>query len=61
MMVGGNIRNQTRVLTTAIVLETNRGQFASALALGFILLLIAYLVNYGLTWFQQSGARNRGS
>jgi tungstate transport system permease protein len=60
MMVGGNIRNQTRVLTTAIVLETNRGQFATALALGFILLLIAYLVNYGLTWFQQKGSKSRG-
>jgi tungstate transport system permease protein len=60
MMVGGNIRNQTRVLTTAIVLETNRGQFASAIALGFVLLLIAYVVNYGLTWFQQSSARNLG-
>jgi tungstate transport system permease protein len=57
MMVGGNIRNQTRVLTTAIVLETNKGQFGTALALGFILLMIAYLVNYGLTWFQQKGAR----
>jgi tungstate transport system permease protein len=59
MMVGGNIRHQTRVLTTAIVLETNSGQFATALALGFILLLIAYLVNYGLTMFQQKGSRRR--
>lgn len=58
MMVGGNLRHQTRVLTTAIVLETNRGQFSTALALGFILLLLAFLVNYGLTWIQQKGARS---
>ena len=53
MMVGGNIRNQTRVLTTAIVLETGKGEFAVAMALGFILLLLAYLVNATLTWIQQ--------
>jgi tungstate transport system permease protein len=53
MMVGGNIRNQTRVLTTAIVLETGRGQFDQAIALSIILLLIAYLINLALTWIQQ--------
>lgn len=53
MMVGGNIRGQTRVLTTAIVLETSKGQFASAIALSILLLLLAYLVNLGLTWVQQ--------
>jgi tungstate transport system permease protein len=58
MMVGGNIRHQTRVLTTAIVLETNRGRFSTALALGFILLLLAFLVNFGLTWIQQKGSRS---
>lgn len=58
MMVGGNIRHHTRVLTTAIVLETNRGQFSTALALGLILLLLAFMVNYGLTWIQQRGARS---
>ena len=57
MMVGGNIRHQTRVLTTATVLETGRGEFAMAIALGFILLLLAYLVNLALTWLQQRGAR----
>lgn len=57
MMVGGNIRHQTRVLTTATVLETSRGEFATAIALGFILLLLAYLVNMGLTWIQQRGAK----
>jgi tungstate transport system permease protein len=57
MMVGGNIRHQTRVLTTATVLETGKGEFAMAIALGFILLLLAYLVNLALTWLQQRGAR----
>jgi tungstate transport system permease protein len=57
MMVGGNIRGQTRVLTTATVLETGKGEFAPAIALGLILLLLAYLVNLGLTWVQQHGAR----
>lgn len=59
MMVGGNIRYQTRVLTTAIVLETNRGQFAFAIALGFILLFMAYLVNYALTSIQQRGTEQK--
>ncbi|MGB3703616.1 MAG: ABC transporter permease [Anaerolineales bacterium] len=59
MMVGGNIKDQTRVLTTAIVLETSKGRFTFAIALGFILLLLAYIVNYGLTIFQQRGARNK--
>ena len=45
LMVGGNILNQTRVLTTAITLETSRGEFARALALGLLLLALAFLVN----------------
>ena len=53
MMVGGNIRNQTRVLTTAIVLENGKGEFANAIALSILLLLLAFLVNMGLTWIQQ--------
>ncbi len=53
MMVGGNLRGETRVLTTAIVLETSRGMFAIAIALSLILLWIAYLVNLALTWLQQ--------
>jgi tungstate transport system permease protein len=57
MMVGGNIRGQTRVLTTAIVLETSKGEFTSAIALSILLLLLAYLVNLGLTWIQQRSAR----
>lgn len=57
MMVGGNLRYHTRVLTTAIVLETNKGQFAIAIALSLILLLLAYLVNLGLTTIQQRGRK----
>ncbi len=57
MMVGGNIRHQTRVLTTAIVLETNKGEFAAAIALGILLLIITFLINYALTWIQQRSAR----
>jgi tungstate transport system permease protein len=53
MMVGGNLLNSTRVLTTAIVLETSKGLFASAIALSIILLLIAFLVNLALTTLQQ--------
>jgi len=44
-LVGGNVQYKTRVMTTAIMLETNRGQFELALALGIILLFIAFLVN----------------
>ena len=45
MLVGGNIEGRTRVLTTAIVLETRQGNFELALALGVILLAIAFLIN----------------
>lgn len=44
-IVGGNIQWKTRVMTTAIMLETNKGKFSFALALGIILLLIAFFVN----------------
>jgi tungstate transport system permease protein len=57
MMVGGNIRGQTRVLTTAIVLETSKGEFERALALSALLLIITYLINLALTWIQQKGQR----
>ena len=46
MLVGGNIEGETRVLTTAIVLETRQGNFALALALGFILLTLGFLTNF---------------
>ena len=52
-MVGGNLAGQTRVLTTAAVLATSRGQFALAIAFGLILLGIAFLVNLVLTIAQQ--------
>ncbi len=51
-MVGGNIQDHTRVLTTAIVLETGKGQFALALFLGAILLSLALLVNVVIVRFQ---------
>ncbi|ADL06982.1 ABC transporter permease [Thermosediminibacter oceani] len=53
MMVGGNIAGYTRVLTTAIVLETGKGNFDEALALSFILLLVSYLGTLWLTLLQQ--------
>ena len=56
MLVGGNIAGETRVMTSAIVLETRRGDFATALALGVILLLVAFAVNFALTTAQQRGA-----
>jgi tungstate transport system permease protein len=48
LMVGGNIVGQTRILTTAIALESGKGEFALALALGLILLGLALLVNLAL-------------
>jgi len=53
MMVGGNIRGQTRVLTTATVMETGKGNFDVAIALSLILLAVTFLVNYLLTMLQQ--------
>lgn len=55
MMVGGNIRGQTRVLTTAIVLETSKGEFEQAIALSVLLLVITFMINWALTWIQQRG------
>ena len=53
MMVGGNITGQTRVLTTAIVMEVGKGNFGLAIALGIILMVLIYLVNLILTTIQQ--------
>jgi tungstate transport system permease protein len=53
MMVGGNIKGYSRVLTTATVMETGRGNFDMAIALGIILLLLAFTVNAVLTRIQQ--------
>lgn len=58
MMVGGNILHQTRVLTTAIVLDVSRGDFGQAVALGVVLMALAFLVNGVLTWAQQRGPRH---
>jgi len=53
MMIGGNIRGATRVLTTAITLETSIGDFSLSIALGIILLLVAVVVNLILNVAQQ--------
>ena len=57
MMVGGNIKGQTRTLTTAMVLETGKGNFEVAIALSLLLLLLVFLVNWALTSIQQRHAR----
>jgi len=48
MIVGGNIDHVTRVLTTAIALETGKGDFALALGLGFVLIALTLLVNFAI-------------
>lgn len=53
IMVGGNIKGYSRVLTTATVMETSKGNFDIAIALGIILLLLAFCVNLILTQIQQ--------
>jgi tungstate transport system permease protein len=53
MMLGGNIRNSTRTMTTAIALETSKGEFAFGLSLGIILLSVALIVNLFLNSLQQ--------
>ena len=52
MMVGGNIRGYTRTMTTAIALETSKGEFGFGLSLGLILLAVAFSVNILLHWLQ---------
>ena len=54
MIVGGNIEHATRVLTTAIALETGRGDFALALGLGFVLIALALMVNVATHWLSQT-------
>lgn len=56
LMVGGNLKGYTRVLTTAIVQETRMGNFRSALWLALILLTLSFAVNWFLTSIQQKGA-----
>jgi len=55
MMVGGNIKGSTRTLTTAMVLETGKGNFDIAIALSILLLTLVFLVNWALTAVQQRG------
>ena len=57
MLVGGNIEGSTRVLTTAIVLETRKGEFGLALALGGVLLTLAFLSNWLLLRLGRRGGR----
>jgi tungstate transport system permease protein len=52
LMVGGNIKGATRVMTTAISLETMKGNFEIGIALGLVLLVVALLVNIILQWWQ---------
>ena len=59
MIVGGNIDQVTRVLTTAIALETSKGNFALALGLGFILIGLAILVNLAMHWLSRTEQRGR--
>lgn len=56
MMVGGNVKGYTRVLTTATVMEVSKGNFDVAIAISLILLLLAYLATLGLTLAQQKGS-----
>jgi tungstate transport system permease protein len=53
MMVGGNILGQTRVLTTATVMETSKGNFGAAIALSLILLVLVYIISFILSSIQQ--------
>ena len=55
MMLGGNIRYSTRTMTTAISLETSKGEFAQGIALGLVLLFIAFVINLLMTWFKRRG------
>lgn len=57
LMVGGNIEGHTRVLTTAILLETGRGRFAIALSLGAILLTLALAINLAFIKLRRQTSR----
>ena len=52
MMVGGNILGYTRNITTAIALETSKGEFAQGIALGIVLLVLAFVLTTFLTYVQ---------
>ena len=57
IIVGGNINHLTRVMTTAIALETSKGDLALALALGFVLMALALTVNAGVMALRMTAAR----
>ena len=57
LMVGGNIAHHTRVMTTAIAMEADKGDFELAIALGIILLTLSFLVNSAFYIFQRKGRK----
>jgi tungstate transport system permease protein len=59
LMIGGNIEGSTRTITTAIALETSKGEFAQGIALGIVLVALAMLVNVMLAWLQGAGGFRR--
>ena len=59
MVVGGNIDHHTRVLTTAIALETGKGDFALALGLGFVLIALAVVINISIHWLSRTERQGR--
>jgi len=59
LMIGGNIEGTTRTITTAIALETSKGEFAQGIALGIVLVALALLVNIGMAWLQGAGGFRR--
>lgn len=59
LMIGGNIEGSTRTITTAIALETSKGEFAQGIALGIVLVTLALVVNVLLAWLQGAGGFRR--
>jgi tungstate transport system permease protein len=60
LIVGGNIAGYTSVMTTTIALETDKGEFELAIALGIILLIISFFINMGLYLVQKRGVLQTG-
>jgi len=60
LMIGGNIAGQTRTITTAIALETSKGDFAQGIALGMVLVLLALVMNGALMFLQGDAQAVRG-
>lgn len=59
LMIGGNIEGVTRTITTAIALETSKGEFAQGIALGIVLVALALIINVMLAWLQGAGGFRR--